>query len=68
MKLLLLPLVIMLSACSVSDGLASIDDKELRRQHYVCQHSVNQTVAEIQVCKNVHRECEKRAASGNYVC
>lgn len=68
MKPLVFLFVFFLSACAEKDGLSGIDDKDLRSQNYHCMHAVNLTAAELQVCKNVRRECEKRAAKGNYVC
>ncbi|MDK2779349.1 MAG: hypothetical protein KYX62_16985 [Pseudomonadota bacterium] len=58
--------LVMLTGCS--SELESVSDKDLRRRHYECQHAVNLTAAEIQVCHNIRRECERRAAAGNFVC
>jgi hypothetical protein len=58
--------VVVLTACS--QGLSGVSDRELRQRHYDCQHDVNLSTAELQVCHNIRRECEKRAAAGNYVC
>lgn len=66
MKYWLLIFVLPLLACSA--GLSGLSDKELRRRHYECEHSVSLSAAEIQVCNNIKRECERRAAEGNFVC
>lgn len=59
-------LVFCLSACS--SELADLPDRELRQRNYHCQMGTNQGVAELQVCENVRRECEKRAKAGHYAC
>jgi len=59
-------LVVSLLGCS--EGLGSIPDSELRQRHYRCQMATGQSSAEIQVCKNIKRECEQRAKEGNYAC
>ncbi|MCD8521239.1 MAG: hypothetical protein LRY66_09695 [Saccharospirillaceae bacterium] len=66
MKFLSLLLVVVLLGCS--DGMGSIPDSELRQRHYRCQMATGQSSAEIQVCKNIKRECEQRASDGNYAC
>lgn len=42
--------------------------KELRERAYECEMSVDLTAAEIQVCKNIMRECKRREAKGQYDC
>lgn len=67
MKHLLLLVVLGLVGCS-NDQFADISDKELRQRDYRCKMMANPSTAEIQVCKNIRRECERRAAAGNYAC
>jgi hypothetical protein len=67
LKYLALPLILLLlSACT--NELAKIENDELRKRAYRCLIATNQTPAEIQVCKNLHRECERRRNEGNYAC
>lgn len=64
--MLMLCLPVILAACS--GAYESIDDRELRQRHYQCQHATSLSVAEIQICQNVLRECQRRARKGDYVC
>ena len=58
--------ILTLTACS--GGLEHISDRDLRMRYYECRHAVNKSAAELQVCQNIRRECERRAAQDNYVC
>lgn len=64
MLVLCLPLI--LSACS--GAYDAIEDRDLRQRHYQCQHAISLSAAEIQICQNVLRECQRRARKGDYVC
>lgn len=55
-----------LTACD--SGLSSIAPSELRKRAYSCEMSVDLTAAEIQVCKNIKRECKRREKEGKYDC
>lgn len=47
---------------------ADIEDSELRRRAYRCVINSNPSTAEIQVCKNIRRECDRRREEGRFVC
>ena len=47
---------------------ADIEDSELRRRAYRCVINNNPSTAEIQVCKNIRRECDRRREEGRFVC
>ena len=51
-----------------SSAFKDTPDKELRKRNYQCQIAGDLAPAEIQVCKNIRRECDRRAAEGSYVC
>lgn len=62
---------LILAALSISacDGrFASLEASELRKRAYECEQGANLTAPEIQVCKNIMRECKKREANGQYDC
>jgi len=63
----LLPLVLLTSACTDS-AMSQLSDKELRVRHAKCIMSADLSAAEIQVCKNIARECDRRAREGNWAC
>ncbi|UTW47143.1 hypothetical protein [Bacterioplanoides sp. SCSIO 12839] len=48
--------------------MSKLSDKELRKRHAQCRTGVNLSAPEIQVCKNIARECERRAEKGNWAC
>lgn len=62
--LLLVPAVLV--ACS--GHYESLDDRDLRQRHYQCQHATSLSAAELQICQNIQRECQRRARNGDYVC
>lgn len=69
LRRLLFVLITALTACGVQkSGLQLATDKELRKRNYECLMASSLSPAEIQVCKNVRRECDRRAGQGNYVC
>jgi hypothetical protein len=41
--------------------MAEVPDKELRQRNYKCVMANGLSPAEIQVCKNIRRECDERA-------
>ncbi|WP_157729900.1 hypothetical protein [Bacterioplanes sanyensis] len=67
MKYLLMAVVIFLAACGDNE-FSKMSDKELRQRDYQCKMMANPSTAEIQVCNNIRRECERRAADGHYAC
>lgn len=67
MKYLLLIAVFGLTGCG-NTAMSQLSDKELRKRHAECRMSVNLSAAEIQVCNNIQRECQRRAQQGNFVC
>ncbi|HBS41960.1 MAG TPA: hypothetical protein DEA26_04715 [Oceanospirillales bacterium] len=69
LRRLLFVLIVVLSACGMQkSGLQLATDKELRKRNYECQMASSLSPAEIQVCQNIRRECDRRAGQGNYVC
>ncbi len=63
--------LLILAALSISacDGrFANLEASELRKRAYECEQGVNLTAPEIQVCKNIMRECKRREANGQYDC
>ena len=66
LKFILVMSVLLVSACT--NELAEIKDSELRSRAYRCVVEADQSTAEIQVCKNLERECERRREEGNFVC
>ena len=58
--------VLSITAC---DGrFSTLEASELRKRAYQCELGVNLTAPEIQVCKNIQRECKRREAKGQYDC
>ncbi len=57
---------IILPACNSS--LSSIEGAELRKRAYRCLNDTNLTAAELQVCKNIQRECKRRQVDGVFDC
>ncbi len=55
-----------LSACN--SKLSSIEGGELRKRAYRCVTDTNLTAAEIQVCQNIQRECQRRQDNGQFDC
>ena len=66
-RYLFIALATLLVACQPSN-MVSVPDKELRQRNYKCAMASGLSPAEIQVCKNIRRECDERASKGNYVC
>lgn len=51
-----------------NSAMSHLSDKELRQRHAKCRMGTGLSAPEIQVCKNLKRECELRAEKGNYAC
>ncbi|WP_300428131.1 hypothetical protein [Thalassolituus sp.] len=70
MRLSVLLILVVVAGCNWGreSPLTNIKDAELRKQNYRCQMAGELSAAEIQICKNIRRECDKRASKGNYVC
>jgi len=66
-KYLLCLAMFFLVACG-NTGMSHLSDKELRKRNAKCRMSAGLSAPEIQVCKNIARECERRAKDGNYAC
>lgn len=66
--LLLLSAMVFLTGCDFNNAYAQIEDSELRRRAYRCVINQNPSTAEIQVCKNIRRECDRRRETGRFVC
>ncbi|MBE0481977.1 MAG: hypothetical protein IBX52_00620 [Bacterioplanes sp.] len=67
MKYLVWLMVLFMSGC-LNNTLKDTPDRELRQRHYQCRMAVNLSAAEIQVCQNVSRECDRRARKGHFAC
>jgi len=48
--------------------MASMDKTELRKRFYHCENDSDLTAPELQVCKNIKRECQRRQKLGRYEC
>jgi len=69
LRTLLIVMVTFISGCGlVESPFADTPDKELRERNYRCQMASSLSAPEIQVCKNIRRECDARAEKGNFVC
>lgn len=69
LRILLVCIPVILLGCDLhSSTYRDMSDKELRKRNYQCQIAGDLAPAEIQVCKNIRRECDRRAAKGSYVC
>lgn len=70
MRLSALLILIIVAGCNWQreTSLTSLGDEDLRKRNYRCQMAGKLSPAEIQVCKNIRRECNSRAAKGRYVC
>ncbi|MFT6114406.1 MAG: hypothetical protein ACI9MS_003606 [Glaciecola sp.] len=70
MKYLLV--VTLIASCLVviacNSNLSSIEGVELRERAYRCVTETNMTTAEIQVCRNIQRECQRREDAGQFDC
>lgn len=51
-----------------NSSLSGIEGSELRKRAYRCVVETDLTAAEIQVCKNIQRECKRRQAEGQFDC
>ena len=62
----------MLIACftitACDSQMASMDKTELRKRFYHCENDSDLTAPELQVCKNIKRECQRRQKLGRYEC
>jgi hypothetical protein len=56
----------MVTACD--SNLSTMEGGELRKRAYRCVIETNMTVAEIQICKNIQRECQRRQDTGQFDC
>tara|TARA_R110001583_G_scaffold7467_1_gene36910 strand:- start:2232 stop:2444 length:213 start_codon:yes stop_codon:yes gene_type:complete len=54
------------TACD--SNLSRLDGSDLRERAYRCANEMNMTTAEIQVCKNIQRECQRRQDAGRFEC
>ena len=69
MRIILVIISVLVMGCDMqSSAFKDTPDKELRKRNYQCQIAGDLAPAEIQVCKNIRRECDRRAAEGSYVC
>ncbi|WP_419811152.1 hypothetical protein [Bacterioplanoides sp.] len=59
--------VLSVAGCADS-AMSKLSDKELRKRHAMCRTGANLSAPEIQVCKNIARECERRAEKDNWAC
>ena len=55
-----------LTACD--SNLSKLEGSALRERAYRCANEMNMTTAEIQVCKNIQRECQRRQNAGRFEC
>lgn len=71
MKYLLL-VVVLIASCFVvtacNNSLSVTESSELRKRAYRCATEANMSSAEIQVCKNIQRECQRREDAGQFDC
>ncbi|MGK0249500.1 MAG: hypothetical protein ACI910_002246 [Oleispira sp.] len=71
MKYLLL-VVGLIASCvvvtSCGNSFSEIEGGELRKRAYRCVIETNITPADIQVCKNIQRECRRRQDEGQFDC
>jgi hypothetical protein len=51
-----------------NSSLSGIEGSELRKRAYRCLIETDLTAAEIQVCKNIQRECKRRQSEGQFDC
>lgn len=61
-------LVACFSITACDSQMASIDKSELRKRFYDCENALDLTAPELQVCKNIKRECQRRQKLGRYEC
>jgi hypothetical protein len=47
---------------------SDVESGELRKRADRCATEMNMTQAEIQVCKNIQRECQRREDAGQFDC
>jgi hypothetical protein len=55
-----------ITACN--GHLSGVESGELHKRAYRCANEMNMTQAEIQVCKNIQRECQRREDAGQFDC
>ncbi|MFT7410135.1 MAG: hypothetical protein ACI9EX_000720 [Oleispira sp.] len=64
--------VALIASCFVvtacNSHLSGVESGELRQRAYRCDIETNLTQAEIQVCKNIQRECQRREDAGQFDC
>lgn len=64
----LLLIIVLLAGCNIANSWSEVGERELRQRNHGCQMASTLTPAEIQVCKNIRRECDRRAKLEIYVC
>jgi hypothetical protein len=68
----LLLVVVLIASCFVvtacNGHLSGVESGELRKRADRCATEMNMTQAEIQVCKNIERECQHREDAGQFDC
>jgi hypothetical protein len=45
-----------------------MEGAELRARAYRCVIAVDQTAAQLQICENIQRECQRRQDAGQFDC
>lgn len=58
--------LISLSGCE--SAFSKMEGSELRTRAYHCVIAIDQTVAQLQVCENIQRECKRRRDAGRFDC
>ncbi|MFT4765925.1 MAG: hypothetical protein ACI9OH_003039 [Oleispira sp.] len=68
----LLMMVALFASCFITtacdSNLSTIDGSELRKRAYQCVIEVKMTTADLQICQNVQRECQRRQQAGQFDC
>ena len=60
--------LVMVGLSGCESDMADINDRDLRQRNYECEMGTNLGVAQLQVCANIKRECDRRAKAGHYAC
>lgn len=63
-----LSFVSLISLVGCENAFSKMEGAELRARAYRCVIAVDQTAAELQVCKNIQRECQRRQDAGRFDC
>lgn len=56
------------SLVGCDNNFAKMEGVELRERSYHCLAETSSTAAELQVCENIRRECERRQKAGEFDC